>query len=167
MKRRSLHNQRGIAWLLSMAFVLLTLPSGASWQCLDGHPCPTGCTMQHREGNGAASPRACCMARKGAHAGTAPCALCSSARPGHSQINEGCTSPICVLRVKAKPEISALAHVHFVFDLDMTAILLPVSSPVLLPEETASLYYSSPRAPPDRVVVRIHSPRAPPRLLSA
>lgn len=169
MKRRSLHNRRWVAWLLSMAFVLMTLPSGASWQCLDGHPCPPGCTMQHRGGNpdakGSASPHACCLPQTSANAGAAHCALCASARPEHAQIKERCTSPICVLRVQAKPDISTPAPVHFVLDFDTTAILLPVSSPMLVPEETASVSFGSPRAPPDRFVVRLHSPRAPPILL--
>ena len=166
---RSLYNRSGVAWLLSMAFVLMTLPSGASWQCLDGHLCPPGCTMQHRgqdaASGGSSTLRSCCLTHKSENAKRARCALCSTARPEHSQLKERCTSPVCVLRIQAKPDASTPTHVPFVVDLDTTAILLPVSTLVLLPEETASLSFGSPRAPPGRVPACLRSPRAPPVLL--
>jgi hypothetical protein len=166
MRKRPFQNRRWVAWLLSMAFALMTLPSGASWQCLDGHACPPGCTMQHigenAKAKGPASPRACCLPQNSKNTGAVRCALCSSAGSKYSQTKERCTSPVCVLRAKNKPDISAITHVHFVFDVDTNAILLPLPSPILVPEETVFLSFGSPRAPPDRVIVRLYSPRAPP-----
>jgi len=164
MKKRSLHNRRGIVWLLSVAFVLMAMGSGASWQCLDGHPCPPGCTMLHMrektQAKGSSSPHACCVQQDSANAGTAHCAFCSTARSTNTQMEERCTSPICVLRIQAKPDVTTQAHIHFVFDT--AAILLPVIEPVLIPEATGSVSFGSSRAPPDQVVIRLSSPRAPP-----
>jgi len=158
----ALYNRRGVAWLLCVAFILMASVSGASWQCPDGHACPPGCTMQHggEKANGASSPHACCMPQNSRNPGAAHCPLCSTASAANTQIKERCTSPICVLHVKAKPPINTRAQVHFV--LDTTTILLPASSRVVAPEETRSLSFGSSRAPPDRVVVRLSSPRAPP-----
>ncbi len=165
MRGRSLPNRRGVAWLLSVAFILMASVSGASWQCLDGHACPSGCTMQ-RVGagtHGNASLPACCRPRQSGGMGMAHCALCSSASPKHAQMRERCTSPVCVLRVQVKPDINTQAHFHFVFDT--TAVLLPCAAPALLPEQAAPLTFGSPRAPPGRMVLRPSSPRAPPTLL--
>jgi len=164
MRRRSLYNRRWVAWLLSIAFVLMTLPSRATWQCLDGHACPPDCTMQHMGENAqcSPSPHACCLSQSSKGTGGVHCALCSGAGSKNAQIKERCTSPVCVLRTISKPDISAAATVHFVFECDKNAILLPLPSLVIVPEETVFLSFGTPRAPPNRVIVRLYSPRAPP-----
>lgn len=168
MRRRFLPNRRWVGWLLSIAFVLMTLSSEASWQCLDGHACPPGCTMQHTDGDvkHASMPRACCLLRNSKGTGAVHCALCAGAGPEYARGKERCTSPICVLRVKQKPEISRATPAYFAFDLDTNTILLPIPAPVLIPEEMVPLSFGSPRAPPERIVVRPSSPRAPPVLLA-
>lgn len=167
MKRRLRHNRRGIAWLLSVAFVLMATASGTSWQCLDGHPCPPGCTMQHlgehaQETRASALP-ACCQPQQNAKASAEHCALCSTARATNTRVTEACTSSICVLRIKAKPDLTAPVHLLFLFD--SPAILLPGPAPLLVAQETDVLAFGSPRAPPERRVLRLTSPRAPPVLL--
>ena len=164
MRERSLYNLRGGAWLLSVVFVLMATVSGASWQCLDGHPCPPGCTMQHRGDpvttNGSASGHACCAPHSSPNTGKAHCVLCSAARPNSSQVKARCTSPVCVLRTQMKPDVSVQAHAFVVFDI--TAVLPAVPVYVLVPEVTGSISFGSSRAPPDRLIVRFSSPRAPP-----
>ncbi len=168
MKKRPFQNRRWVAWLLSMAFVLLTLPSGASWQCLDGHTCPPNCTMQQSGGqsqpSGSLPVPSCCLSRSSPSAAKIHCALCSTARAANSQLQTRCTSPVCVLRIQAKPD-SSLQATHAPFVVDTTAILLPVPTYILIPEATASVSFGSSRAPPDRVVARLSAPRAPPAQL--
>ena len=164
MRARSLHNCRGFAWILSIAFVLMATVSGASWQCLDGHPCPPGCTMQHRgeqtKANGPDAPHACCTAHAVPSAGPPRCALCSTARPKNAHLKARCTSPVCVLRTQVKPDVGTQTHAPFA--LDVTAVLFAAPAYVLVSEETGSVSFGSSRAPPDRGVVRLSSPRAPP-----
>lgn len=45
MGYRRLNNRRGIGWLLTLALLAMGLPSGATWQCLNGTPCPANCPM--------------------------------------------------------------------------------------------------------------------------
>lgn len=150
-----------------MAFVIMALPTGGAWQCLDGHPCPPDCTMQKVSGslNGSASALECCLPQKSKVSLSAHCTLCSSARPEDSQIKERCTSPVCVLRIRATPDMSAPVYVHFAFDFDTNAILLPAPAPTLVFEETTAPSFTSPRAPPIRLIIRLSPPRAPPVLL--
>jgi hypothetical protein len=163
------HKRRWAGWFLSLLLLTMSLSAQASWQCLDGHLCPPGCTMQHGAqqpgAQGAASVPACCLPRNGAKAAGAAmhCSLCAQARPGHSRIKERCTSPVCVLRVQARPDVAPQSHVLLVFDT--TAILLSYFEPITVPEETAPRFFGAPRAPPDRIVVRLCSSRAPPVLL--
>jgi hypothetical protein len=170
MKRLSFHNQRWTAWLLSVAFGLMASVSQASWQCLDGHPCPPGCTMQHMgeaaNRNPSAPRPACCVSRESTPARAAGhCAKCADAKPSNSRIKGGCTSPICVKRIADKPHASGPVHVDLIFDFDSTAVLLPEPAHALAPEAAAVIRSSPPRAPPGRTVVSLYSPRAPPTIL--
>ena len=170
MSTGSIHNRKWLAWLLSAAFVLMTLPSVATWQCLDGHACPPGCTMQHMgenaKANGSSSPRSCCLLKNSKEDGSQHCALCTSANSKNSLVKERCTSPMCVLRTIEKPDSSATVGAHFVFHLDTNSVLLPAASYTLVPEETVTISFGSSRAPPDRLFVRVSSPRAPPVCLA-
>ena len=170
MKERSLYNLRGCAWFLSVVFVLMATVSGASWQCLDGHPCPPGCTMQqseqqNRSDRAAAPLRACCVSHRSAQNAPVHCTLCSTAHAANSQFKVRCTSPICVLRTQMKPDADTHTSVPFVLDAAVT-LPLPVPIYVLLPEETGSVSFGSSRAPPQGVVVCPSAPRAPPIRLS-
>ena len=70
-----------------------------------------------------------------------------------------------MLHIESKPDIGAAAHVQFVFEFDTNAMPTPFPSPVHVPEETSLLSFSSPRAPPEPVVDRLYSSRAPPAWL--
>jgi len=167
MQNRFLQNHRWIAWVLCAAFVSLSVTSHASWQCLDGHPCPPGCSMQHEGAPGnVGGTHACCITGSTrAGASTSACKLCATAAPSHKN-TESCTSPICVKHIQAKPHVAQpQSHVGFVFDFDSTAILLPAHAPTLVPEVTALLISAPPRAPPGRAHVCAHTPRGPPSLL--
>ena len=167
MKRRRPHSYKWIAWILCVAFLAMSVVSQASWQCLDGHPCPPGCSMQHQgDAPKATAPRACCvLGPDRSRAGSAGCSLCASAAPSHSSSAERCTSPICVKNIKAKPHVLPSAHIDFVFDFDFTAILLAQPTPLPLPTVSCPIVSSPPRAPPGRAVVCSYSPRGPPTLL--
>ena len=162
MLRPLIHNRKVVVWLLSAAFILMNTASGASWQCLDGHACPPGCTMQHigTSSKGSTSIHACCLRQMNPNAVSLHCALCSSASPQHSRIKERCTSPVCVLHIQAKPDISTHSQFHFIDDA--AVIPLQLQPQVDIPIETITLSYGSPRAPPDRLVLLPSSPRAPP-----
>jgi hypothetical protein len=167
MQGRLLNNHRWAAWVLCAAFVLMSVVSRASWQCLDGHPCPPGCTMQHDGAAGkGASSQACCVAgSERSRSAAAACKLCATATPKHKS-SESCTSPICVKHIQAKPHVTqAFSHFDFVFDFDSTAILLPAPSPVLVAEVTTLEISAPPRGPPGAIQLRLHSPRGPPVLL--
>jgi hypothetical protein len=164
MVNLSLYKRRGVAWLLCVAFVWMASVSGASWQCLDGHPCPPGCAMLHRgnpqDAKGASSLPSCCVSQDRPDVGAAHCSLCATVRSNHPRVQERCTSPHCVLRVNAKPDVNTSAHLHFA--VDTTTVPLPTPLYLVVPEATDSLTFSSSRAPPERVVIRLSSPRAPP-----
>ncbi|HLJ57173.1 MAG TPA: hypothetical protein VKT77_19200 [Chthonomonadaceae bacterium] len=150
-----------------MAFAVWALPSGAAWQCLDGHACPPGCTMQ-RVGSGSASRApgslpACCGSHAGAPGGHCP--LCSGARPQHARMSGQCTSPVCVLRVQAKPDVTTGSHFHPAVVFALVAALPPPVAPIPAPESPSPATFSSPRAPPERPAAPPRSPRAPPSLL--
>lgn len=167
MKILSLYNRKGVAWFLSVAFVLMATVSGASWQCLDGHLCPPGCTMQQSGGkvksSGSVSVPSCCVSHGSSpQVHRSPCALCAAAHASNSQLKARCTSSVCVLRMQAKPD-SSLQAMHSPLVLDTASVLLPAPGYVLVPEETAALSFGSARAPPpDQAIVRLFSPRAPP-----
>jgi hypothetical protein len=167
MRRKSLHKFRLAAWLVSLAFALLALPTGAAWQCLDGHACPPGCTMQRLGLEAAArspgSLPACCRPHAGAPAQRCP--LCSGARPQHARLKGRCTSPVCVLRIQAKPDVMSQAPVHFVLDFHAAVAQPPAAASVPAPELGEALAFSAPRAPPGRTARLLVSPRAPPTLL--
>lgn len=167
MKQTSLHNHKGLLWLLCVAFVFMAAPSDAAWQCLDGHPCPPDCAMQKTGGASkpSAAHRECCKPQKSAEANAKGCALCASARPEQANIKEGCTSPVCVLRVKAKPDVASPAPLFFLFDFDYDVAMLFSLAPPPIIDEAAIATFCSLRAPPSRLICRLSTPRAPPILL--
>lgn len=165
--RKCVHfNRIRITWLLTVAFALMALPSGASWQCLDGHACPPDCTMQQaRTTKRSSASHACCLPQKERGTGSTHCALCSEARPEYAKVKERCTSSVCVLRIQAKPDVVTPAYSHFLFDFETSVPFLPFSSVDVCLEERTILSFSESRAPPGSLSLCLFSPRAPPFFL--
>lgn len=160
MTSRMQNNRRWIGWLLTLATIVLAMPPGASWQCLDGTPCPSNCPMLWASRSHMAS----CAAPSGMH-----CSLCApratvARQPYRRGSAMSCTSPKCVARVSERP-VSTLQQgvefhvpllalppppVHFTFVVNETTI--PVSFPIRLffyPQ--CFLRPASGRAPPASV----------------
>lgn len=99
MKCSLKYNRRWIGLLLAMALVVLTLPSHASWQCLDGTRCPLNCPMLRA----VPSDHNTCMLKMSVH-----CSMCTAHIAALSQKNRTvhCTSLPCVLRVAEQPASS-------------------------------------------------------------
>ena len=122
MTSRVQNNRRWIGWLLTLAMIVLAMPSGASWQCLDGTPCPANCPMLRESSSRTAS----CATPLGKH-----CSLCASrtaaviTSPYHGSALS-CTSPKCVVRVSERPASTLQHGVEFHIPL----FALPPPSPV-------------------------------------
>ncbi len=122
MTSRTQNNRRWIGWLLTLAMVVLALPSGASWQCLDGTPCPANCPMLRASSSRTAS----CATSSGKH-----CSLCTPraaaliTSPHHGSAI-ACTSPKCVVRVSERPASTLQQGVKFHVPL----LALPPPAPV-------------------------------------
>ena len=160
------HKQRWIAFLLSMVVMMTALPSLASWQCPDGHLCPPNCQMQHGAfPTGNFDSHSCCKIQKRADSGKASCGLCKNAKTKHAQLKTGCTSSTCVLRMQSKSEMVAVSTFHFTSVSDAPATLPLFTASVVAIEATKSLVFSSPRAPPGRLIPSLSPARAPPVLL--
>ncbi|HZP83288.1 MAG TPA: hypothetical protein VFB21_16720 [Chthonomonadaceae bacterium] len=89
-------NRRGFSVLLAWSLWLLAALPGASWQCLNGTPCPANCPML-RPAKGTVS--ACPLP------GKAACLRCASAAPATGTCSvrscgaaSACTTSQCVLR---------------------------------------------------------------------
>ena len=163
MKTSCLNNRRWIAFFLSLAVMFMTLPSGASWQCPDGHVCAPDCLMQHGDApKRGGTPHACCKIQKNAGGGASSCDLCKNSKSKHAQLKSGCTSNACILRMQAKSDVIATSIFHFNSDSDAPATLPSFANLNVAIEATRPLTFSSPRAPPDRLIVSLSSPRAPP-----
>lgn len=158
MRLRKYDNRRAIGWLLTLALLAMGLPSRATWQCLNGTPCPANCPILR--GNPPIS---------GMHSSfqtgkkTSQCAHCAVAQPTGAVTSStkapGCSSPRCVLIVRSHATIALAAAQHFIMPLlalpppvlpmaaSTLAILLPTST-TLLPLPERYLHSCSGRAPP-------------------
>ena len=158
------NNRRLLPLLLVLSIVSMATASGASWQCLDGHKCPPGCTMLHESSSSSEKPEAvhhaCCLETPKATSGSSCPNRESLTGP---KLKKGCTSPTCVLRIMAKPDAAASPHVT-VLSPDV-AVLVPLVPTSVITEETKALFVSSPRAPPRSGICRLLSSRAPPSLI--
>lgn len=165
MAKRGLHNYRWIASLLALAVMLMSSASGASWQCPDGHLCPPNCTMQHPGHKSRPSSnalKACCIAKKAASDSTPLCETSSKSFSAHDAFHESCTSSVCVFKAAVKSEANAPTYLHFSFDFDGASLPITFDAPVVAPEKTVCLCFSSLRAPPLNAVLCLSTPRAPP-----
>ncbi|HLK60964.1 MAG TPA: hypothetical protein VKU00_30650 [Chthonomonadaceae bacterium] len=158
MKPRLSFNRRLMGWLLTLSLCVLTLPSGASWQCLNGTPCPLDCPMLR----GASAPGSaiCTVAPKG------HCARCQSAPAVPTLVSISgkatCSSSPCVLRFQSKPD-TALSGKQLL-TLPLLAMPPPPVS-VLVSVETQVVPASSPLCFLPQRFLRPFSGRAPPILL--
>ena len=128
MKLSCLTTRRLGAWLLVLVLLCVTLPSGASWRCLNGTPCPPNCPMLR--GKLTSAPTGTCVK-------TAHCSLCPTTAHTLSVLNTGsttsCTTPQCVLRIDSKPD-STLTTKQIVY-LPLLALPPPIMDvPVVVVE---------------------------------
>jgi hypothetical protein len=150
MPRNSPHNRRWLAWILTIALLAASVVSNASWQCLDGKLCPSGCPMFR-----AASSHCSACAPKAER-----CPMCrppvSLAPAAGSRV--ACTSASCVLRISERPAARLQGALQIVPALlpqppPVVAELEPSAAPVVVPAEQdvfpeRSLRPSSGRSPP-------------------
>jgi hypothetical protein len=103
-------NQRLTAWLLTLTLLLVALPSGASWQCLDGTPCPPDCPMLAKN----RTEKPSCQGTKSSH-----CEACPTAPVVIPQQQTLAVCPLsqCVLKVQAQPEVALNDKIVFYFPL--------------------------------------------------
>ena len=113
MRSRFLSNRKWASLLLAFALVIMALPAGASWQCLNGTPCLRGCPMLRVARS--ASPR---------HAASASerCSRCQNPVSSfHAAFTAGAAASVCgsscVLRAQTRPA-AALS--------DKTTLILPL-----------------------------------------
>lgn len=88
-----LFNRRLMGWLLTLSLLVMTLPVNASWQCLNGSPCPPKCPML--TGEQAQQPI------------TQPhCSLCPTEQKTTVTASKTRLCPLsqCVLKVRPQPE---------------------------------------------------------------
>lgn len=95
------HNLRWVSSLLALAILLVSSVSGASWQCLDGSPCP----MSHHRVQTATAPA---PIRQLLDSGQ-KCSHCQGGASGvrtHTRSTACATTPHCVLRASRLPGAS-------------------------------------------------------------
>lgn len=160
MSFRNTDKCRVWGWLLTLALLAMALPSGASWQCLNGTPCPRNCPML-RPGSDAARrvPASVFAASHCSH-----CSSTTASAPlAHSGQCFSCSTPQCVLRVPARPMGSLTAKQIFT----MPMLALPPPAPAIVaPVETLPLFTSASPACAPQHFQRPASGRAPPTRLS-
>ena len=128
--KTNLHNRKWVCLLVSMALLLVGTASGASWQCLDGKPCPLDCKMQH----GGTPNATTSIATAPAHcshcpSGTAPLQITNPL--GRSGL--ACTTPQCVIRISDHPTSSLQDQAKFYpLALAMPPPIDQVTSPTVI-----------------------------------
>jgi hypothetical protein len=105
----SLYSRRLAGWFLTLALLVMALPSSsASWQCLDGTPCPAVCLMKHRAKSAVSS---CAPDSSGKH-----CQMCPAGaviRKNTASAPSSCTSSTCVLRISERAASTLQEGVKF------------------------------------------------------
>lgn len=148
--------RRLTAVFAALSMLACATASNATWQCLDGRPCPPGCRMTQL-GPGSALP-SCCRTHHG-------CPLCAGAAMGlRAGSGAQCSSSICVLRFASKPDVR-LRGVRPAVPAEIPTAPLVFAAAPLVPESTIARYASVARPPPREAVLAVLSPRAPPALL--
>ena len=157
MKPRRLNNQRLVAWLLMLALLFVALPSGASWQCLNGRLCSQNCPMLAQGVQSAPTCAASVSFR---------CAKClpdvTLAAP--TEAIGRCPQSQCVLRAQSKPD-AALTH-KIAFSIPLLALPPPPAQVLtVFADETAQISFPLPLLFALQRLRRPYSGRAPPILL--
>lgn len=157
MKPRTSYHQRLIAWLFTLTLLVMTLPSHASWQCINGTPCPPKCPMLTA---GDTTERTC-LPLPQPH-----CPMCPSetVAKGTSSSATLCPTSQCILKIRTQAE--ATLSEKFTFHSPLQALLPSrheMSDVSLVETETLCcppllVFY------PQRFY-RLHPARAPPTLL--
>jgi hypothetical protein len=94
------HNRKLIGYVLSLLLLAMALPPRASWQCLNGTPCPANCPMLRSDH---VLTAARCSMSSGAAGHCSRCAPVSSVFPiVRAEHGVVCTSQQCVLRYRAQ-----------------------------------------------------------------
>ena len=155
MRPHKFYNRRLISWLLMLALFCVALPSGASWQCANGLPCPLDCPLL----TGGTAKSDC------ANVSPAHCAKCAapSTSIAVGKASRLCPLSQCQLRVQTKPD-AALTHKHL-FTLPLLA-LPPPAQPQFTVYSADRIAFSCPLPLaffPQRFL-RPYSGRAPPAL---
>jgi hypothetical protein len=170
MDLRLVHNRKWLCYLLMLALLALALPPRASWQCLNGAPCPPDCPMLR---GGLAAVAARCAMPSSAADHCARCAMTSgaaghcsrcAAAPVTSLTAQGvqvgvCATQQCVLRLHAQATAS-LTHKQ-IFTLPLLALPPPVYVAVA-PVRTFAPFISIRPLSYLRSCLRPPSGRAPP-----
>lgn len=146
------------SWLVVLALLMMTLPSGASWQCLNGTPCPANCPMLRDQ---KAVKALSCVSPATAHCShCAPSSLATHVA-GRQKLKSVCATPVCVLRYSSHPT-SSLTHKQML-TLPLLALPPPAPFPVaLVCTEPTSLSVSAPLLFYPQRFLRPTSGRAPP-----
>lgn len=168
-----MHNRKPVCLLLTLALLVVSTVSNASWRCPDNRPCPDSC--RKAGANGAAMPadcghmdtvaapadmagRACCLRHKVA---PATCHTSMHAKgPGHRDVTAAGSH--CVLRVQSHPEARFQSSFDFAAEY---SVVLPVSTLKFVLRETARHPEAFVAPPPRAGGTSLRSPRAPPILL--
>lgn len=155
------YNRRFWGWLLSLALLVMALPSHAIWQCLDGTPCPLTCpTLRGSNPSAATQHQATPVASN--------CIRCHSAPVAIFQVSPEteviCKTTTCVLRAQTQP--AATLAGESVIILPLLALPPPcfifavVASPSAYIPCTGLLFFLPQR------FLRPHPGRAPPSCLA-
>jgi hypothetical protein len=152
-------NRKVWSWFLVLALLVMTLPSRASWQCLNGTPCPANCPMLswgHKTDttlNCASSAAAHC-----AHCTTGSFASSATGR----RLRSVCATPVCILRYSSQPTSSL--STQQMLTLPLLALPPPSSpSPVTIVLVTpVSVFVPAPLLFYPQRFLRPTSGRAPP-----
>lgn len=153
------HSRKLVAWLLTLALLVIALPSGASWQCQDGTPCPSDCKMHH-----GATPRASdSVVSFEPHCSRCPTgSVAALTSIGYEDSNCSCTAPQCLLRVSERPASSLQEGMKFFAQMLTLPLPVIIDSPFAV--ETASIATIYLCFYPQRFL-RPFSGRAPPTIL--
>jgi hypothetical protein len=149
----STQNRRWAGWLLTLAFVFMTLPAHFGWQCLDGTPCPVKCPM----GRNVSSPTTAQI--KPAESECMRCHSASNAIVVTPPASETLSTMTCVLKADTQPVVTLVERTHFILPLlalpppQREPVVVSVSTPLTLPE---TLFFLPQR------FLRPQSGRAPP-----
>ena len=145
--------KRLYAWLFVLTLLMTALPSGASWQCLNGTPCPPHCPQLQQ----ASQPTQCRMASMPSCCGTS---FALAATGGRSHIAGNCPLSRCVFQMQAKPTaiLSPAAQVT----LPLMALVPTAQRFPIRPSETVTVPVPPPLVFYQQRYLRPYAGRAPP-----